>query len=246
MNRLRAIALFVLPCGLLFAQGQLVVDRGLPKANLNNSAGVESRSNVRWSMYEEGFVGDDLVIGDRGERWVIDKLRMWTVPGGKTGVPNYLGDFYEDVRLYFGREKGGVSPVATGLFELNSNQTSNADIAIAPAAEEPAFSYDDFGTTVRVWQVDFNNLNLAVRGGEKYLFSAFGLGRQIALEPDRTYPWFNHASNMVFGGAKSDGADNRMRLFRASGKADGVYFSEEKDWNKSSDLNVQVWAHRAP
>ena len=40
-----------------------------------------------------------------------------------------------------------------------------------------AVPYDDFGTNMRVWQIDFTQLNLTVQGGVKYRFGAWGLGR---------------------------------------------------------------------
>ena len=43
----------------------------------------EYRSNIRWSLYDSGFLGDDFTIGARGESWVIDAIRVWTVPGVK-------------------------------------------------------------------------------------------------------------------------------------------------------------------
>jgi hypothetical protein len=247
MRRLLELVIFLAPCAFPAADPQLVVDRGLPKANLNNQAGIESRSNVRWTLYEEGFVGDDIVIGQPGENWIVDRIRVWTVPGGDDiGDPDYLSDFYEDVRLYFGHERGGISPVATGRFVANSNRTDNPNITITEAAEEPAHLYDDFGRMVRVWQIDFDNLSLPIKGGETHLFSAYGLGRPLPGEPDRTYPWFNHASNPRLGDARADGADDQLRLFKASGKADGLFLSEGKGWNKSCDINVLVFAHPAP
>ena len=57
--------LAVLP--VMAAEPQLVVDRGLPQANLNNSSG-SARSNVRWAVPADGFLGDDFTIGAPGER----------------------------------------------------------------------------------------------------------------------------------------------------------------------------------
>src|SRR5580658_4154392 len=86
------------PC--VFAAGPaLLVDRGLPQANLNNTAG-DYRSNIRWSLYDSGFLGDDFTVGAAGESWVIDTVRVWTVPGVTKIDPEHLGDFYQDVRLY--------------------------------------------------------------------------------------------------------------------------------------------------
>ena len=71
----------------------LVVDRGLPQANWNNAAGVAERSNVRWTLYEQGFVADEFRLGEPGEKWVVDRIRVWAVPGAKGVDPAALGDF---------------------------------------------------------------------------------------------------------------------------------------------------------
>src|SRR5215469_9367275 len=84
----------------LFAQSELVVDRGLPKINLNNTSG-SARSNVRWGWHDQGFLGDDFTIGAPGEKWVMDAIRTWTVPGTQAHPVNHLGDAFQDVRLYF-------------------------------------------------------------------------------------------------------------------------------------------------
>ena len=46
----RLVAVMLLVAGGAFADDQLVVDRGLPRANWNNDAGVTARSNVRWTL----------------------------------------------------------------------------------------------------------------------------------------------------------------------------------------------------
>src|SRR5215469_15837390 len=90
-----------LASGIWAADSALVVDRGLPQANLNNVSGA-ARSNVRWASGDTGFMGDHFTIGAAGEKWVIDSIRTWAVPGLSEVDPDHLGDFYEDVRLYFG------------------------------------------------------------------------------------------------------------------------------------------------
>jgi len=45
---------------------QLVVDRGLPQANLNDASG-SARSNVRWAIPNDGFLGHDFTISTPGE-----------------------------------------------------------------------------------------------------------------------------------------------------------------------------------
>src|SRR5579872_7129090 len=137
------------------ADSQLVVDRGLPQSNLNNVSGA-ARSNVRWG--NDGFLGDDFTIGAPGEHWVIDSIRTWAVPGGAGDILPHLGDYYQDVRLHFGRSD--VTPVSTGQLTAGSDETSNANIRVSDASQNGALLYDDFGTPLHVWQIDFTNLNL--------------------------------------------------------------------------------------
>jgi hypothetical protein len=241
-----SICSFVLGLALApaFAAGPaLVVDRGLPQSNLNNASG-EYRSNIRWSLYESGFLGDDFTVGAAGENWVIDTIRIWTVPGVKAADPEHLGDYYRDVRLYFGGEDGGVTPLVTGLLTRGSSQSSNPRILISDATAGGAVPYDDFENNLRVWQIDFTQLNLSLQGGVKYRFGAWGMGRPQSGKTGKTYAWFNAASNTELAHAKQDGADGEMLLFTSGGKFQSSFDGKGAGWDKSSDIDVQVFAHR--
>ena len=235
------MAFVCLPPALAADASQLVFDRGLPSANLNNAAGDSNRANVRWSLYAQGFVGDDFSIGQPGEKWVIDSIRTWTVPSVTGEDPVALGSFYQDVRLYFGTEEGGLSPVRAGRLALDSNVTDNTDISIR---EAEAGRYEEFGAMMRVFEVEFKDLKMNVDGGKKYRFGTWGLGREIAGQSGKTYSWFAHASNSHRSQTRQDGADGGMFLFETSGSFAGAWDSKGKAWNKSSDVNVQVFAHK--
>jgi hypothetical protein len=238
---------FALTWPVLAASPALVVDRGLPQANLNNASG-DYRSNIRWSLYDSGFLGDDFTLGAPEESWVIDTIRVWTVPGVTEADPEHLGDFYHDVRLYFGGPEEGVTPIATGMLKRGSDQSSNPSILISDATAAGAVRYDDFEAHMRVWQIDFTALNLNVQGGAKYRFGAFGLGRPMAnaggKKAVKTYAWFNAASNAELATAKQDGADGEMLLFTSGGKFKNAFDGKGAGWDKSSDINVQVFGHR--
>lgn len=225
----------------LAADSQLVVDRGLPQSNLNNASGA-ARSNVRWSWRGHGFLGDDFTIGEPGEHWVIDSIRTWAVPGGAGDVLAHFGDYYQDVRLHFGQND--VTPVATGQLTAGSDDTSNTNIRISDTSQSGAAMYDDFGTSLRVWQIDFTNLNLSVEGGLKYRFGVWGNGRPIPGAEDKAFAWYNHASNAGLSGARQDGADGTMLLFDAAGRSEGSHNAEGGGFDKGTDINVQVFAHR--
>jgi hypothetical protein len=241
--------LVTLACSLIFtfavcaADSALVVDRGLPQANLNNASG-SARSNVRWGWSDHGFLGDDFTIGAAGERWVIDSIRVWTVPGKAGAQPARLGAFYQDVRLYFGSASKDLTPVSTAQLSADSDDVSNPDVLVSEATQNGALMYDNFGTPLRIWQVEFTNLNLSVAGGVRQRFGVWGNGRAISGEDGKTYQWFNHASNAALSGSRQDGADGQMLLFDAAGRAEDSFSAEGNGWDKPADINVQVFAHR--
>ena len=237
----------LVPLGLLVvmpafaADSVLVVDRGLPKTNLNNASG-SARSNVRWGWNDNGFLGDDFTIGSAGEQWVIDSIRTWAVPGGAGATLQHIGDFYQDVRLYFGQ--GDVSPVSTAQLSSGSDVSSNAAVKVSDATQNGALLYDDFGTSLRIWQIDFNNLGLSVEGGAKYSFGVWGMGRAVPGKDEHVFSWYNHASNAGLSGTKQDGADGQMLLFNVAGRLEGPHNAEGNGWDKPADINVLVFAHR--
>lgn len=242
-NRLSTFAVSLAFAFPVFAQGpQLVVDRGLPKANLNDSSG-SARSNVRWAIPDDGFLGDDFTVGAPGEKWVIDSIRTWTVPGAHGKDPVRLGDFYQDVRLYFGGPAGDLTPLVSVRLNENGDRADPSRVLITDAGTA---TYDDFGKSLRIWQVEFPNLNLTVDGGAKYRFGVWGMGRAIPDSQGKNYLWFNHASNAALSGAPQDGSDGLILQFDATGRASGDLNTEGHGWDKSADINVQVFAHRAP
>lgn len=234
---------FSLPC--LAANPQLVVDRGLPQANLNDASG-SARSNVRWAIPADGFLGDDFTIGAPGEKWVIDSIRTWTVPGVHGKDPLHLGDFYQDVRLYFGGSTGDLTPTASARLTEGTDSVSGAAVRITESSGSAIPLYDDFGHSLRIWQVEFTRLNLPVDGGVKYRFGVWGMGRPIPGTDGKNYMWFNHASNAGLSGVPQDGADGVILQFDATGRATGDFQAQGHGWDKPSDVNVQVFAHRAP
>jgi hypothetical protein len=70
------------------------------------------------------------------------------------------------------------------------------------------------------------------------------MGRSMPDKQDRIYPWFNLASNAPLSASRQDGADGLLLLFDGGGKFGSTFDSKGSGWDKSSDLNVQVVAHR--
>ena len=239
----RWLFLVLLAPSIAAAQSSPIVDRGLPKAHLNNDAGP-LRSNVRWSWYADGFIGDDFTIGAPGERWVIEKIRTWAVPGGPKLDPENLGDVYQDVRLYFGGTDGDLTPIVAGRLSPGSSQTDNSEIAITDATQDGVLSYDDFGHSLHIWQIDFNTPRLIVEGGVKYRFGVWGLGRANPDREGRSYAWFNHGSNALVADSAQDSADHLLLMFDPAGKFKGSFDANGSGWDKSADINIQVFGHR--
>ncbi|NEO77162.1 hypothetical protein [Moorena sp. SIO4G3] len=231
------------------AQAEMLFDRGLPTENLNNVSGA-NRSNLRWTTdaQNQGFSGDDFTIGNVEDTFFIDTIRTWMVPGLSIGDPDNLGDWFESLTLLTGlAAEDDISPLASATLDPNSNVTSNPDITITqvPYLDAAGSMYDNFGDFVNIWQVDFNNLNWTIEGGTTYNFGVRGVGREI---PDFGifYPWYNHASNAALSGSPQDGADNRYLQFDASGEFLNIIDSNGFGWDKSSDINVQIFGEATP
>jgi hypothetical protein len=240
LNRIVTVG-FLLACPAFAAESALVVDRGLPQVNLNTPSG-DARSNIRWSWYDHGFIGDDFAVGQSGERWVIDAIRTWTVPGNQITDPQRLGDLYQDVRLYFGGPNGDLTPVTTVQLASGSDETSNPNVRMTEA--NATLPYDEFGRNLRIWQLDFERLHLTVDGGVRYRFGVWGMGRPNPDRPGKTFAWFNHASNAGLGATSQGGADGEMLLFDGAGRFAGTFHGGGAGWDKDSDINVQVFAHK--
>ena len=109
---MKKILVFLMMAALLTVSGgiasaDLLFDRGLPTANLNNAAGAD-RSNVAWGFgYDPDgrwLAGDDFMIGGAGD-YLVDTITIWTTTATDTSV-------------WFGEEGGdfiNYTPTATTL-----------------------------------------------------------------------------------------------------------------------------------
>lgn len=226
------------------------VDRGLPTANLNLAAGAE-RSNVDWADETGGINGDDFTVGQAGETWVIDTVRIWA-DSGLAGDDAYrLGDTFSDVTLYGGAtmspglpfEAGPLPPVLrTGTFGLGSDATNETTITLSRTAYADGTGYQTgSGTYWQLWQVDFTDLDWVVDGGARQTFAV-----AATVRPGVDDLWFMEASNAARSGTAQDGADDRYRKWSADGTSSQIVdaFAAGLD-NKPSDFNVQVFAHQS-
>lgn len=235
---LAALAVVAIP-GATLAAGLLVVDRGLPTANLNNAAGA-NRSNVAWSFGSDYLSGDDFVVGAAGELWVITNIRTWSI-GGAPSSTYEIGDRFQDVTLYGGVPSDAVpAAIATGNLAVGSSTNSNPDITHTKVTYAGGADYQGSGGSyIQIWQNDFNHLNWVVQGGQTYVFAADG-----ELQPAVTYWWFNHASNAALSGSPQQGSDDLFWYWAKDGSDAGQWDSGALGggWDKSSDINAQITA----
>jgi hypothetical protein len=211
-------------------------DRGLPTTNLNNAAGA-NRSNVAWSNGNDYVSGDTFSLGTAGQKWYVSQIRTWNI--GHLG--QFFGDEFSGDTLYLGT--GGISPVMSGTVGLGSNVDSNPNITHTKVQYVGGADYQAQDATFRqIWQNDFRNVGLVANGGRTYFFGVDGT--------PYSYYWFNHASNAALSGSPQQGADNQWVAwpksdlttpnFCDSGAPSGGVCNG--GWDKSSDINVQVFA----
>jgi hypothetical protein len=243
----------------------LVIDRGLPTANLNNAAGSD-RSNVSWDFQGYGWIaGDDFTVptAEPGHtKWRIDTIRTWVVAGttgglaaanndNDTGNDNVyaLGDTFASLSLYLGRGST-LDNVSTGVFAgAGSNATDNANISISRvqySSAESQFDYQGSSTNfIQMFEVEFTNLGLLVDPGEMINFAVDGLGAGDTPDPDTFTLFLNHASNAGLSGSTQDGSDDLYKAYYLDGPGATLWGSLDSDgygWDKSSDINIQVFA----
>lgn len=220
----------------------LTVDRGLPTDNLNNAAGSD-RSNVAWAFGHDNtgsyWVADTFSLAAASS---IDDLRLWVT----TSQNSAFGDTYNDLSLYLGSSSSStINNVATASFSGGSSTSSNPNVSVSQVTYTGGASYQNSsGTYSQIWQIDFTNLGAYAAG--TYMFAITGPNGN---SPD---PYtFVHASNAALGGAPADGTDNLMYAFVGPDGAPSLTFDSNFDsngngWDKSSDLNVQVFTSTTP
>lgn len=214
--------------GGLAVASPILVDRGLPTANLNNAAGV-NRSNVAWALNPPaGSVPGNWVVGDSftnssSQTWNIDRISMWTILNPTT------------TQLWGGLGGGAISSLAAGVIS-------------SPVFYADASTYQGTSGTFReMRQLDFA-VNIMLAAGATYEFYLDGTGSGFTVNGNP----FAHASNAALSGSTQDGSDNLMlggqivggafdttTRFSWTSQAPGV-------WDKTSDLNVQVFGNAVP
>jgi hypothetical protein len=133
--------------GIGAGEAALLVDRGLPTANLNDAAGT-NRSNMSWGGELPWITGDTFSIGTAGQTYTLDVLRVWVV--GEPPAPTSL--------------LGG--PTGTGAI-------SQISATILSDTVVPGYQYQGQSGMFDVHQVDFK-VNWTIYGGKGYYFFVNG------------------------------------------------------------------------
>ena len=208
-----------------------ILDRGLPP-----TAGGLTINRVG-PQDPDSFIGDEFIIGNDGETWIIDKLRTWAVieiPTARTSPD----DLFESVTLYGGiandPPKPGDSaqcdchgPVALKTLALPRAKTTagSSEVTITPMNRRAG--------NLELWQVDFKNLRWSVPGGVALQFVVKAARRN--LPGKTTAVWFNHVSPV--------NQPHHLRVFDRSARLRSFYESQEGT-AESVGINIQVYAHR--
>jgi hypothetical protein len=195
----------------------VLVDRGLPTANLNNIAGPD-RSNVAWTEGAYTTSSDYWLIGDTftntsSEDWNINTIQLWTVG------PTITATLW-----------GGVEGSTIGI-----GVVSNAS-SITPTTYAGGITYQGTsGSYIPMYQVDFST-NVTLAAGQTYDFFLDGTGAAYIVP-------FVSASNAALSGSPQDGADGSMleaHILDGSVASSDAWTSLGNGWDKASDVNVVV------
>ena len=127
----------------------LLVNRGLPTANLNDPYG--NASNASFGGMEPLVVGDTFSVGVAGTTYAINDIRVWVV--GEPPAPTTL------LGGYVSNGSAGISTISTTII---------SDSVVTYAGGVPY--YDG---VYPIHQVDFN-VDMLLNGGQSYYFFAQG------------------------------------------------------------------------
>ena len=199
----------------------MLLDRGLPTANLNDVAGA-NRSNVAWTDAPYTSAADYWLVGDTitntsAQAWSIDTIRVWTI--GTTTTASLWG----------------------GLDSAAMSVVSAAGVVSGALYADASTYQGSSGAMLQMHQVDFA-VNLVLQAGETLDFFLDGTGQPTYVIP------FTHASNAALSGSPQAGADNSMLEGHLVGgnMAVTTWTSLNNGWDKASDLNVQVFGNAVP
>jgi len=143
------VILLMIGFGVRATQADLLVDRGLPTTYLNDPNG--NASNTSLAETEPTIVGDTFSIGNAGQNFYLDSIRVWVV-----------GDAPAATTLY----GGYVSNGSAGLSQISTTILSDTVVTYAGGAVYYDGAYP-------IHQVDFQ-VDAFVNGGQGFYFFVDG------------------------------------------------------------------------
>jgi hypothetical protein len=194
----------------------LLVNRGLPTANLNNAAGAD-RSNVSWAFTQYTspdywLVGDTFKNTSSGN-WSIHTIRLWTVGHTDTAIL-----------------RGGINGSTIGV------------ISDATYADPSSSLYQgSSGSMIAMHQIDFA-VNLTLAAGQTYDFFLDGSGSEAGI----IVPFVHASNALLSGSPQDGADGLMLYANVVGGVVDpgsvGTWSSSDPGmgWDKASDVNVQV------
>lgn len=236
------------------ATSVMIVDRGLPTANLNDTA-LTYRSNVSWGEQDlslNTFDGDTFTVPGKGTVRV-DTIRLWFVGYDANNNASLIDDSFlgnqsfGNLSLYVGAVGSSLNRVSQAMFLTSDSDATNNPNVVATRVQYnggagPELDYGNNGPAgayLTIVQLDFNNLNLSFKSGTQV---------QFGMRTDGDYT-LSHASNAALSGSTQDQADGLYSMFSVDPNPATATFVKTVDssligWDKSSDINVQVFAKK--
>jgi hypothetical protein len=209
-----ALAVMLITLGFSIGVGQadLLVDRGLPTANLNDPG--FNRSNASFGFQVPTIAGDTFSAAD-GHTYTLDTLRVWVVGDSPAAISLYGG---------YKADPGGIKEISTIFTDTVVTYTGGA-------------LYQGLAGTYNIHQIDFK-LNQNLSGGKEYYFFVNG--------SDGEFTPFVHGSNGLLSGSPQDGFDNIFWTYNTGFGNLTLINPALGLWDKSADLNVQVFGKQMP
>ncbi|QJR11028.1 hypothetical protein DSM104443_02099 [Usitatibacter rugosus] len=214
--------------GSLAASAQvMIVDRGLPNANLNNAAAA-NRSNFAWADIETlpvtPFLPGDSFTLPAGGPFAVSTIRVWSLSSVGLSL------------------RGGI---AGGPIAVVSNTYTATPVTYANAQ---TYERSIVGGFLPLFQIDFT-VNLPLAGGTNYQYFLDGPATPTLPAGDQVGV-FLHASNAALSGSPQQGSDGILLFLDNAGTVltwnaatgAGTYCPGCIGADKVSDGNVQVFA----
>jgi hypothetical protein len=218
----------------------MVFDRGLPTAGVNDPVSAD-RSNVAWGDYtpyggQSWAIGDTFNLGLPGSYDITD-LRVWIVAEDDQ-APSAM---WSNLTLY----GGGTTDGSIQAISTVNTDGSDPNVEMQKVTYSNGQTYQgSSGAFIDIWQVDFL-LNWEVDGSAINTF--FVGGTPTALNESLYAPGvspFLSASNAALSGSPQEGADGLV--WEIGGTTPDFFNTNGDGWDKSTDINVQIFATPEP